>query len=102
MQYAAWRRKHADAGHSCRLVIVTIDVGGSGRGSSRAIGGLGSQLEADGRNVGEPALASALIEPELDGQLGDSQQGELLGSGVLGWTRGHSDIIAKGCDTVVG
>ena len=59
-------------------------------------------MAANGRNVGETALASALIEAELQGQLGDCQQGELLGVGVLCLTLGHNCIIAKGCDTVVG
>ena len=45
------------------------------------IGGLGGQLAANGRNVGEAAFAGALIEAELERQLGDCQQGELLG----GW-----------------
>ncbi len=66
------------------------------------IGGLCGQLAANGRNVGEPALAGALIEAELQWQLGDCQQGELLGVGVLCLTLGHTGIIAKGCDTVVG
>jgi hypothetical protein len=66
------------------------------------IGALGGELAADGRDVGEPALASALIEPELEGQLGDRQQSELLGGGLLSLTRCHSCIIANGCDTVVG
>ena len=75
---------------------MVLDVGTTDRG------GLGGELAADGRNVGEPALASALIEPELEGQLGDRQQCELLGGGLLSLTRCHSGIIAKGCDTVVG
>ena len=59
-------------------------------------------MAADGRDVGEPALTSALIEPELQGQFGDRQQCELLGGVLLSLTRCHSGIIAKGCDTVVG
>ncbi len=47
------------------------------------IGGLCGQLAANGRNVGESALAGALIEAELQWQLGDCQQGELLGVGVF-------------------
>jgi hypothetical protein len=50
----------------------------------------------------ETALAGSLIETELKRQLGDCQQRELLGVGLLGLTLGHSGIIAKGCDTVVG
>ena len=65
-------------------------------------GGFGGELAADSRDVGEPALASALIEPELEGQFGDRQQCELLGGGLLSLTRCHTGIIAKGCDTVVG
>ena len=65
-------------------------------------GGLRGELAADGRDVGQPALAGALIEPELQRQFGDRQQGELLGGGLLSLTRCHSRIIAKGCDTVVG
>ena len=65
-------------------------------------GGLRGELAADGRDVGETALASALIEPELKRQFGDRQQGELLGCGLLSLTRCHGRIIAKGCDTVVG
>jgi hypothetical protein len=68
----------------------------------RAVGCLGGELAADGRNVSEAAFAGPLIEAELEWQLGDCQQGELLGSGLLGLTLGHSGIIAKGCDTVVG
>ena len=49
-----------------------------------------------------PRFAGALIEAELQWQLGDCQQGELLGIGVLCLTLGHNGIIAKGCDTVVG
>jgi hypothetical protein len=69
-------------------------------GGNGDVGRLGGQLAANGRNVSEPAFASALIETELDGQLGDCQQGELLGIGVLRLTLRHSDIIAKGCYTV--
>jgi hypothetical protein len=38
----------------------------------------------------------------LQWQLGDGQQRELLGGGLLGLTVRHSAIIARGCDTVVG
>jgi hypothetical protein len=63
--------------------------------------GLGGQLAANGRNMGEPAFASSLIETELNRQIGHCQQGELLGGGLLSLTLGHNCIIAKGCDTVV-
>jgi hypothetical protein len=76
------------------VVVVAVADGG--------IGGFGSQLAADGRNVGQTTLARALIEAELQWQLGDCQQGELLGVGVLCLTLGHNGIIAKGCDTVAG
>jgi hypothetical protein len=72
-----------------------------GRGSGRA-GGLGSQLATNCRNVRESAFAGSLVEPELKWQLGNCQQRELLGSGLLSLTLCHSCIIAKGCDTVVG
>ena len=62
----------------------------------------GGELAADGRNMCEPACASALIEPELKGQFGDCKQAELFGSGMLRLTSCHSVIIAKGCDTVGG
>ena len=79
-------------------MVVAIEFGGAdGWG-----GGLGGQLAADGRDVGEAAHACALVEPELDGQLGNCQQCELLGGGVLSLTLCHSCIIAKGCDTVAG
>ena len=65
-------------------------------------GSLCGQLAANRRNVSEPTLAGALIEAELDGQLGDCQQRELLGGGVLSLTVRHSGIVANGCDTVVG
>ena len=52
--------------------------------------------------MGETAFAGALIEPELERQLGDCQQRELLGVGLLSLTLRHSGIIANGCDTVVG
>jgi len=77
-------------------VTVIADVVGWG------VGGFGGELAANGRDVGEAALAGALIEPELHGQLGHWKQGELLGGGVLWLTGGHSGIIAKGCDTVGG
>ncbi len=83
-------------------MVLTVErrmVGGGVGGTWTA--GLGGELAADGRNVGEPALASALIEPELQRQLGHVQQRELLGSGLLGLTVRHSAIIARGCDTVV-
>jgi hypothetical protein len=69
----------------------------------RGVGRFGGELAADGRDVGESALASSLVEPKLDGQVGDCQQGELLGGGggVFSLTLGHSSIIAKRCDTVV-
>ena len=79
-------------------MMVIVEAGGR-RGNG---GGLGGELAADRRNVGEPALAGAPIEPELDGQLGVCQQAELLGGWVLSRTLGHSCIIANGCDTVVG
>jgi hypothetical protein len=91
-----WPQGLAERGHSCGLVLVPANVAGGG------VGGLGGQLAANGRDVSEPSLAGALVEPELDGQLGDCQQGELLGSGLLSLTLRHSCIIAKGCDTVVG
>jgi hypothetical protein len=37
----------------------------------------------------------------LQWQFGDRQQRELLGSGLLSLTLGHSSIVAKGCYTVV-
>ena len=76
------------------------ELGGIGRLGGE--GGLGGQLAANGRNVCETAFAGSLIESELQGQLGDCQQRELLGSGWLSLTLGHSSIVAKGCDTVVG
>ena len=77
-------------------MVVAVEVG---RGD-RWVGGLGGQLAADGRDMGEAAHPCALVEPELDGQLGDCQQCELLGGGLLSLTLGHSCIIAKGCYTV--
>ena len=59
-------------------------------------------MAANFRNMGEAAFAGSLVEPELEGQIGYCQQGELLGGGLLGLTLGHTVIIAKGCDTVVG
>jgi len=41
-------------------------------------GGLGRELLANRRNVGETAFAGSLIEPELHWQLRDCQQCELL------------------------
>ncbi len=70
-------------------------------GSDR-VRGLGSELAADCRDMCETAFAGSLIETELKRQLGDCQQCELLGVGFLSLTLGHSGIIAKGCDTVVG
>jgi hypothetical protein len=52
--------------------------------------------------MSETAFAGSLIETELKWQIGDCQQRELFGGGLLCLTRGHSGIIAKGCDTVVG
>ena len=80
---------------------MTIGVLGS-IGCLRGGGVLGSQLAANGRNVSETAFAGSLIEAELQGQLGDCQQRELLGSGLLSLTLGHSCIVANGCDTVAG
>ena len=104
MRYVHWHRQaEREIGHSCGLVTATVEVGVDCRCRWRAqIGGLGGELAADGRNMGEPALASALVEPELKGKLGNRQQAELLGSGWGSLTRCHSGIIAKGCDTVVG
>lgn len=59
-------------------------------------------MAADGGDVGETTLAGALVEPELERQLGRGKQAELLRGGVSGLGSGHSRIIAKGCDTVVG
>ena len=75
-------------------MLIAVERGGS------KIGGLFGQLAANGRNMGEPALASALVEPELEWQLGDGQQRELLGGG---WslTGCHSAIIARGCNEVL-
>ena len=80
--------------------MMAVVVAGRDRGNGR----LGGELAADGRNVGESALAGSLVEPKLDGQVGDCQQGELLrgGGGAFSLTLGHSSIIPKGCDTVVG
>jgi hypothetical protein len=73
-------------------------------GGDRGVGRLGSELAANCRNMGETALAGSLVEPELNGQVGDCQQCELLGGGggVFSLTLRHTRIIAKGCDTVVG
>jgi hypothetical protein len=76
--------------------MLAVEIAGRGRD----IGGLGGELAANCRNVSEPAFASALIETELERQLGDCQQCELLGCGLFGLTLRHSGIIAKGCDTV--
>ena len=84
------------------MVIAVERVALCGSGGGSKIGGLGGQLAANGRNMSEPTLASALVEPELQWKLGDRQQRELLGSGLLGLTVRHSPIIARGCDTVVG
>lgn len=43
-----------------------------------------------------------MIEPELERELGHGKQAELLRGAVSGLGGGHSGIIAKGCDTVVG
>ena len=78
------------------------ELGGVGRsGRLGGVGGLGCQLAANGRNMCETAFAGSLIESELQRQLGDCQQRELLGSGLLSLTLGHSSIVAKGCYTVV-
>ena len=50
-------------------------------GADGTAGGLGGELAADCRNVSETAFAGALIESELDRQVGDCQQAELLGDG---------------------
>jgi hypothetical protein len=78
--------------------MAAVEVGRSGGVAS----GLGSQLAANCRDMSESAFAGSLIEPELKWQLGNCQQRELLGSGLLSLTLCHSGIIAKGCDTVVG
>jgi hypothetical protein len=63
-------------------VALTVETSvGCWRGLLALIGGLGGELAAYGGNVGEAALAGALVEPELQGELGNSQQAELLGSG---------------------
>ncbi len=84
------------------MVIAVERLARCRSGGGSQIGGLGGKLAANGRNVGEPTLASALVEAELQWQLGDGQQRELLGGGLLGLTVRHSAIIARGCDTVVG
>ena len=76
------------------MVEITRPVDGTG--------GLGGELAADGGDVGETAFAGSLVEPELNRLLRDGQQRELLGFGVVSRTLGHSDIIARGCDTVTG
>ena len=78
--------------------MAAVELGRSGG----HVGGLRGQLAANGRDVSETTFTCSLIESELQGQLGDCQQGELLGSGLLSRTLCHSSIIAKGCDTVVG
>ena len=83
--------------HSRCLVVF-----GSELVSGDRVTGLCGELAADGRDMRETALAGSLIETELEWQLGDCQQRELLGGGFLSLTLGHSGIIAKGCDTVVG
>lgn len=80
-------------------VVEVVEVVGSGGGGSD-VGGLGGELAADGGDVGEPACASALVEAELQWQVGDREECELLGGGLLSLTSGHTGIIAKGCDTV--
>jgi len=80
------------------VAVVVVEIG-------RAIaltGGLGGELAANGRDVGETAFAGSLVEPELNRLLRDGQQRELLGFGVVSRTLGHSAIIARGCDTVAG
>jgi hypothetical protein len=84
------------------LVTVTVEAGVGWRSGLRAlIGGLGGELAAYGGDVGEASLASALVEPELKGELGHRQQAELLGCGCWSLTRCHSAIVSNGCDTVV-
>jgi hypothetical protein len=61
-------------------MTVSIEIGSLGRNVRGAhIGGLGGELATNGRYVGEPSLASALVEPELQRKLGNGQQRELLG-----------------------
>ena len=79
------------------MVVLGSELVGSDR-----VSGLGGELAADGRDMCETAFAGSLIETELKRQVGDCQQRELLGVGFLSLTLGHSGIIAKGCDTVVG
>jgi hypothetical protein len=69
---------------------------------SDLIDGLGGQLATDGRNVSQPALAGALIEPKLGWQIGDCQQRELFGGGGGCRTCVHVCIIARGCYVVPG
>ena len=84
------------------VVHNAIDAGVDRVGDAR----LGCKLAANGRNMSKPACAGLLIEAELHGQVGNREEGELLWGGVLvgvlSLTLGHSDIIARGCDTVVG
>ena len=54
------------------------------------------QLLADCGDVGQAELASALIEPELHGQIRCGQQGKLLGTLGGAGTSGHVDHRAKG------
>ena len=94
MRCDRWRRRPRDS--CCTVLLIGELVGGDGGAA-----GLGGEEAANGRDVSETAFAGSLIEPELDWQVGDCQQAELLGSGVMGLTLCHSCIIAKGCDTVV-
>ena len=55
-----------ERGHSRRAVMVVVECGTVGRAAGGAkIGGPGGKLATNCRNVGEPTLASALVEPEL-------------------------------------
>ncbi len=67
------------------------------------------ELAPDGGDVGEPALAGAAIEPELDGERRIAEQRQLLGhvgAGGVGAggaeTSCHTRIMQKGCDTARG
>ena len=80
------------------MAVVVVEIARTVDGT----GGLGGELAADGRDVGEAPFAGSLIEPELNRLLREGQQRELLGFGVVSRTLGHSAIIARGCDTVTG
>ncbi len=65
------------------------------------------ELAPDGGDVGEPALAGAAIEPELDGERRIAEQRQLLGhvgAGGVGAggaeTSCHTCIMQKGCYVV--